>query len=62
MADDDPYRWLDRAAAERLLSGEPLEASLESAGPEARDRAELLAKTLDALSVDTSAGQRRTPR
>ncbi|MEH0418979.1 hypothetical protein [Streptomyces sp. B21-083] len=52
MADDDRYRWLDRAAAERLLSGEPLEASLTSAGPEARDRAERLAKTLGALSVD----------
>ena len=52
MADDDPYRWLDRAAAERLLSGEPLEAALDSAGPEARERAELLAKTLGALSVD----------
>ncbi|MDX2544021.1 hypothetical protein ACOT81_30195 [Streptomyces sp. WI04-05B] len=52
MADDDQYRWLDRAAAERLLSGEPLDASLTSAGPEARDQAELLAKTLGALSVD----------
>ncbi|GAA3868567.1 hypothetical protein GCM10023084_22170 [Streptomyces lacrimifluminis] len=61
MADDDPYRWLDRAAAERLLSGEPLEASLESAGPEARDRAELLAKTLGALSVDTPPGSAELP-
>ncbi|WP_405821400.1 hypothetical protein OG241_35955 [Streptomyces sp. NBC_01390] len=52
MADDDQYRWLDRAAAERLLSGEPLEGSLTSAGPEARDQAERLAKTLGALSVD----------
>lgn len=52
MADDDRYRWLDRATAERLLSGESLEASLASAGPEARDEAERLAKTLGALSVD----------
>ncbi|WP_329272154.1 ATP synthase subunit C [Streptomyces sp. NBC_01451] len=61
MADDDPYRWLDRAAAERLLSGEPLETSLESAGPEARDRAELLAKTLGALSVETPPGNAELP-
>jgi len=53
MADDDRYRWLDRATAERLLSGESLEASLASAGPETRDRAERLAKTLGALSADT---------
>ncbi|WP_371662202.1 hypothetical protein [Streptomyces sp. NBC_00280] len=61
MADDDPYRWLDRAAAERLLSGEPLEASLESAGPEARDQADLLAKTLGALSVDIPPGSAELP-
>ncbi|NEA62383.1 hypothetical protein [Streptomyces sp. SID12488] len=61
MADDDPYRWLDRAAAERLLSGEPLEPSLESAGPEARDQAELIAKTLGALSVDTPPGSAELP-
>lgn len=53
MADNDRYRWLDRATAERLLSGESLEASLASAGPDARDRAEQLAKTLDSLSVGT---------
>ncbi|MEU6224091.1 hypothetical protein [Streptomyces sp. NPDC047042] len=53
MADDDRYGWLDRATAERLLSGESLEASLASAGPEARDQAERLAKTLDSLSVDS---------
>ncbi|NEC91506.1 hypothetical protein [Streptomyces sp. SID12501] len=61
MADDDPYRWLDRAAAERLLSGEPLEPSLESVSPEARDQAELLAKTLGALSVDTPPGSAELP-
>ncbi|WP_105973578.1 hypothetical protein [Streptomyces geranii] len=53
MADDDRYGWLDRATAERLLSGEPLEASLASAEPEVRDQAERLAKTLGALSLDT---------
>ncbi|ELP61672.1 hypothetical protein ACKI1I_18570 [Streptomyces turgidiscabies] len=61
MADDDRYRWLDRAAAERLLSGEPLEASLTSAGPEARDQAERLAKTLDALSVDPARSDAELP-
>ncbi|MBW8740831.1 MAG: extensin [Streptomyces turgidiscabies] len=52
MADDDRYGWLDHAAAERLLSGKSPEALLTSAGPEARDQAEQLAKILDSLSVD----------
>lgn len=51
MAEDDRYRWLDRATAECLLSGASLEASPASADPEARDRAEQLAKTLESLSV-----------
>ena len=45
---DEQYRWLDRGTAESLLSGE----SLEAVDPADRDRAERLAKTLDALSVD----------
>ncbi|MGW0331367.1 hypothetical protein ACWD0J_05700 [Streptomyces sp. NPDC003011] len=45
---DEQYRWLDRETAERLLSGE----SLEAVDVAARDRAERLAKTLDALSVE----------
>jgi len=61
MADDDRYRWLDRATAERLLSGESLEASLASADPEARDQAERLAKTLGALSVDTPPSSAELP-
>lgn len=51
MAEDDRYRWLDRATAERLLNAESPEALSASADPEARDRAEQLAKTLDSLSV-----------
>ncbi|WP_405535632.1 hypothetical protein OG787_16765 [Streptomyces sp. NBC_00075] len=61
MADDDRYRWLDRATAERLLSGEPLEASLASADPETRDQAERLAKTLGALSVDAPRNDAELP-
>ena len=61
MADDDRYRWLDRATAERLLSGESLEASLTSAGPEARDQAQRLAKTLDSLSVETPPSSAELP-
>ncbi|MFI6930135.1 hypothetical protein [Streptomyces sp. NPDC050287] len=45
---DEQYRWLDRETAERLLSGE----SLEDVGMAARDQAERLAKTLDALTVE----------
>ncbi|MET9758344.1 hypothetical protein ABZ016_04715 [Streptomyces sp. NPDC006372] len=44
---DEQYRWLDRETAERLLNGEPLEA-VDGAAPE---RAERLARTLDALSA-----------
>ncbi|GGY02391.1 hypothetical protein [Streptomyces djakartensis] len=44
---DEQYRWLDRETAERLLSGEPLEAVDGAAG----DRAERLARTLGALSA-----------
>ncbi|MEU0073321.1 hypothetical protein ABZ027_27775 [Streptomyces sp. NPDC006332] len=47
---DEQYTWLDRETAERLLSGE----SLEAVDVTDRDRAERLAKTLDALSVETA--------
>lgn len=43
---DEQYRWLDRETAERLLSGEPLDA-VDAAD---RDQAERLAKTLEALA------------
>ncbi|WP_411148275.1 hypothetical protein [Streptomyces sp. A30] len=49
---DEHYRWLDRETAERLLSGESLDA-VDAAD---RDQAERLAKTLGALSVDSPAG------
>ncbi|MFE9439591.1 hypothetical protein ACFYO2_11355 [Streptomyces sp. NPDC006602] len=48
---DEHYRWLDRETAERLLSGESLDA-VDAAD---RDQAERLAKTLGALSVDPPA-------
>ncbi|MGI5428203.1 hypothetical protein [Streptomyces sp. CA-179760] len=44
---DEQYRWLDRETAERLLSGEPLEA-VDGAD---RAQAERLAETLGALSA-----------
>ncbi|HET9380854.1 MAG TPA: hypothetical protein VFP69_08490 [Streptomyces sp.] len=44
---DERYRWLDRETAERLLSGEPLEA-VDAA---ACEQAEQLADTLGALSA-----------
>ncbi|MFC9505304.1 hypothetical protein [Streptomyces sp. NPDC057002] len=44
---DEQYRWLDRETAERLLSGEPLEA-VDGAD---RGQAERLARTLGALSA-----------
>ncbi|MHB9859571.1 hypothetical protein [Streptomyces sp. YIM S03343] len=47
---DEQYRWLNRETAERLLRGESVEA-VESVDASARDQAERLAKTLDALSV-----------
>ncbi|MGC0338376.1 hypothetical protein [Streptomyces sp. SLBN-8D4] len=45
---DESYRWLDLETAERLLRGESLEAVDEAA----RDQAERLAKTLDALTAE----------
>ncbi|MFF0158933.1 hypothetical protein ACFYRY_15555 [Streptomyces sp. NPDC005263] len=54
---DEQYTWLDRETAERLLSGE----SLEGVDVTDRDRAERLAKTLDALSVETAPTGRELP-
>ncbi|MWA13153.1 hypothetical protein [Streptomyces sp. BA2] len=51
MADED-YRWLDRDAAERLLSGE----SIDGADDHAREQAAQLAKALAALAADERAG------
>jgi hypothetical protein len=52
-----PGRWLDRETAERLLRGE----SLESVDMAARDQAERLAKTLDALSVEAAPTSAELP-
>ncbi|MFF5182661.1 hypothetical protein ACFY30_02555 [Streptomyces sp. NPDC000345] len=49
---DKQDRWLDRETAERLLRGESPD---DAVAPEARDQAELLARTLSALSA-TVAG------
>ncbi|MGW7274299.1 hypothetical protein ACWGH5_27680 [Streptomyces sp. NPDC054864] len=51
MADED-YRWLDRDAAERLLSGE----SIDGTDHHAREQAAQLAKALAALAADDRAG------
>ncbi|MER7570575.1 hypothetical protein [Streptomyces sp. NPDC126514] len=48
---DEQYRWLDPRTAERLLSGEPLEA-VDAAD---RDRAERLARALEALAAQPPA-------
>ncbi|MFF9484559.1 hypothetical protein [Streptomyces sp. NPDC014676] len=54
---DEQHRWLDRGAAERLLSGEPL----ETADPVARDQAGRLAGTLRALSAPPPSGGEELP-
>ncbi|MEV0525338.1 hypothetical protein AB0I66_18095 [Streptomyces sp. NPDC050439] len=51
MADED-YRWLDRDAAERLLSGE----SIDGTDPHTKEQAARLAKALAALAPDDRAG------
>jgi hypothetical protein len=51
MADED-YEWLDREAAERLLSGEPVDGT----DHHARAQAAQLAKALAALAADDRAG------
>ncbi|GAA1901767.1 hypothetical protein GCM10009837_26060 [Streptomyces durmitorensis] len=69
MADED-YRWLDREAAERLLSGDPFDGTdgtdgtdgvdgtdgIDSTDPQAREQAAQLAKALAALAADDRAG------
>jgi hypothetical protein len=47
---DEQYRWLNRDAAERLLSGEPLEA----VDPHVRARADRLAEALEALAAEAA--------
>ncbi|MER5942206.1 hypothetical protein ABT121_33430 [Streptomyces sp. NPDC001928] len=54
---DEQYRWLDRETAERLLRGESLEA-VDAAD---RDEAERLAKTLEALTVETPLTSQELP-
>ncbi|MEV7992896.1 hypothetical protein AB0O67_13520 [Streptomyces sp. NPDC086077] len=44
---DEQYRWLDRETAERLLSGEPLDAADDAT----REQADRLARALGALSA-----------
>lgn len=51
MADEDD-RWLDRDAAERLLSGE----SIDGTDPHTQEQAARLAKALAALAADDRAG------
>ncbi|MFJ1671012.1 hypothetical protein ACIOK4_32445 [Streptomyces bottropensis] len=47
---DEQYRWLNRDAAERLLSGKPLEA----VDPDTRARADRLAEALGALAAEAA--------
>ncbi|MFJ8197708.1 extensin [Streptomyces sp. NPDC096152] len=54
---DEQHRWLDRATAERLLRGEPLD-TVDAA---AREQAERLAKALNALSVKPSGAEAELP-
>ncbi|MET7730930.1 hypothetical protein ABZT02_06140 [Streptomyces sp. NPDC005402] len=54
---DESYRWLDLETAERLLRGESLEAVDEAA----REQAERLAKTLDALTVEPAPTSAELP-
>ncbi|MFJ6834492.1 hypothetical protein [Streptomyces sp. NPDC091209] len=54
---DEQYRWLDRDAAERLLSGEPLEAV--DAGT--REQADRLAEALGALAAEPKLSSDELP-
>ncbi|MFE7762718.1 hypothetical protein [Streptomyces sp. NPDC057438] len=54
---DEQYRWLNRDAAERLLSGEPLEA----VDAHTRARADRLAEALDALAAEVAPEPTRDP-
>ncbi|MCX4691429.1 hypothetical protein [Streptomyces sp. NBC_01408] len=53
---DERDRWLDEAAVERLLRGEPVEPVGPAADPRARDRAARLRAALDALAERPPAG------
>ncbi|MEU9376641.1 hypothetical protein AB0D94_23120 [Streptomyces sp. NPDC048255] len=53
---DERDRWLDEAAVERLLRGEPVEPVDPAADPRARDRAARLRAALDALAERPPAG------
>ncbi|MFD7260910.1 hypothetical protein [Streptomyces sp. NPDC059874] len=50
MADERDRRWLDEAAAEKLLRGEPLESLCPAADPRARAEAARLRAALDSLA------------
>ncbi|MFD4049993.1 hypothetical protein ACFWSF_31295, partial [Streptomyces sp. NPDC058611] len=52
---DERNRWLDRAAADRLLRGEPAEPVGPSADPRARGEAARLRAALDALAERPAA-------
>ncbi|MFM9589028.1 hypothetical protein ACKI1J_06785 [Streptomyces scabiei] len=54
---DEQYRWLNRDAAERLLSGEPLEA----VDPHVRARADRLAEALGALAAEAAPEPAQDP-
>ncbi|MEU0003048.1 hypothetical protein ABZ079_01750 [Streptomyces sp. NPDC006314] len=54
---DEHYKWLNRKTAERLLSGE----SLEAVDPSASDQAERLSRTLGALSAEAAPGPAELP-
>ncbi|MDX3516551.1 hypothetical protein [Streptomyces scabiei] len=54
---DEQYRWLNRDAAERLLSGEPLEA----VDAHVRARADRLAEALEALAAEAAPEPARDP-
>jgi hypothetical protein len=54
----DEYRWLDREAAERLLRGESPD---DAVPPAAREQAERLSRTLDALSASLTDARATEP-
>ncbi|MFB6619301.1 hypothetical protein ACFCV9_34615 [Streptomyces sp. NPDC056367] len=56
MADERDRRWLDEAAAEKLLRGEPLEPVGPAADPRARAEAARLRAALDSLARPQAPG------
>ncbi|MEV7522948.1 hypothetical protein [Streptomyces sp. NPDC091371] len=60
MADERDRRWLDEAAAEKLLRGEPLEAVGPDAGPRAHAEAARLRAALDSLARPQSPPRARS--